>query len=296
MLIDTIRETLTQGMIRGDNIRDMTKAIAEKLGSSLKNAERVVRTETSHIHNTAEIEAYKAGGYEEYEYMASFGEKTCEKCGGLDGQHFKLTDIQYGVNFPPVHTNCRCTTVCWDEADEEHKALEGQKALDYEEWYQKYVENREQPKLESKDGAAVEIPKQPASPAPVIPNSKEIDVEVLTNVQDSDIIIQEIKNTSIRGDIHIPPTEIDVDTLAFDKSHVVAERTHDVSENEAKSFINNSNVSISRWNGRFENYFSSDGAAYVDTEEKTIRTAFSSREYDDVTKAMMEVLRKYGKL
>ena len=159
-------------MIRGDNIRDMSKAVAEKLGSSLKNAERVVRTETSHIHNTAEIEAYKAAGYEEYEFMASLGERTCPTCGGMDGKRFKLSDKADGLNFPPLHPNCRCTTVCWDEADEEQKALEGQRALDYEEWYRKYVEGREQPKLESKGGATVELPKQPVPTMPTENNEK----------------------------------------------------------------------------------------------------------------------------
>ena len=186
-LIDTIRETLTQGMIRGDSIRDMTRAVAEKLGSSLKNAERVVRTETSHIHNTAEIEAYKAGGYEQYEFMASFGERTCEVCGGLDGQHFKLKNIQYGVNFPPVHPNCRCTTVCWDEADKEQKALEGQKALDYEKWYRKYVTGREQPKLESKQSE--NFTANALNPQPIIPENDGISAhKFLTNKENGDII------------------------------------------------------------------------------------------------------------
>ncbi len=142
-LIDTIRDTLTQGMIRGDNIRDMSKAVADKLNSSYRNAERLVRTETSHIHNTAEIAAYEEAGYEEYEFMASFGEKTCEVCGGLDGQHFKLTDIQYGVNFPPVHPNCRCTTVGYDPEEKALPEGEQQEKLSYEDWYGKYVEGRE---------------------------------------------------------------------------------------------------------------------------------------------------------
>ncbi len=77
-LVDTVRETLTQGMIRGDSIKDMSKAIADKLGQSYSNAERLVRTETSHIHNTAEIDAYNAAGFEEYEFRASIGERTCK--------------------------------------------------------------------------------------------------------------------------------------------------------------------------------------------------------------------------
>ena len=92
--------------------------------------------------------------------MASFGERTCEVCGGLDGQRFKLTDIQYGVNFPPVHPNCRCTTVGWDEADEaaELESAE-QEALTYDEWYAKYVEGRE----------SVQIAEHQTAPALIAP-------------------------------------------------------------------------------------------------------------------------------
>lgn len=142
-LVDTIRETLTQGMIRGDNIRDMSRAVADKLNSSFHNAERLVRTETSHIHNTAELAAYEAAGYEEYEFMASLGERTCEVCGGLDGQHFKISEKQFGVNFPPVHPNCRCTTVGWEPEEKELPEGEQREELSYEEWYGKYVEGRE---------------------------------------------------------------------------------------------------------------------------------------------------------
>lgn len=115
----------------------------------------------------------------------------------------------------------------------------------------------------------------------------------LTNAEEDDII-KEIKSAGICGEIHVPPKQIETDTLSFDKTHV-AERARNISENQAKSFIKNSSVSVSRWNGRFENYFSSDGAAYVDKEIKSIRTAFSSKEYDEATRSMMEVLKKHGK-
>lgn len=110
--------------------------------------------------------------------MASFGERTCEVCGGLDGQRFKLTDIQYGVNFPPVHPNCRCTTVGWDEADEEPLQLEGQQQIDYEEWKKLYVDDR----------AEIEIPIQPEPPVPVIPAAQYADNQRLTTGGDSGIM------------------------------------------------------------------------------------------------------------
>lgn len=74
--------------------------------------------------------------------MASFGERTCDVCGGLDGQRFKLSEKQPGVNFPPLHPNCRCTTVAVDPDDDLEDVKSGE--LDYEQWYQKYVGGRAQ--------------------------------------------------------------------------------------------------------------------------------------------------------
>ena len=106
-----------------------------------------MRTETSHIHNTAELAAYEAAGYEQYEFMASLGERTCDTCGELDGKRFKVADKQYGVNFPPVHPNCRCTTIGYDPDDEVAELETEQEQLEYDEWYERYVEGREQPAI-----------------------------------------------------------------------------------------------------------------------------------------------------
>ena len=117
-LLNNLRETLTTGFIRGDSVQKMAKRLSERLDASRSNALRLIRTESSHIHNTAELDAYKECGFEEYEFMASLGERTCEVCGGMDGKRIKLTDKQFGVNFPPLHPNCRCTTIAFDPDDD----------------------------------------------------------------------------------------------------------------------------------------------------------------------------------
>lgn len=108
-------------------------------------------------------------------------------------------------------------------------------------------------------------------------------------------IIKEIKKTGIKfQEIHIPPQEIDVSALSIDTAHIKS-RGHGVSLEEAASFVTDAEVSISRWGGQFENYYSKSGATYVDVKTNTIRTAFRSDEYDDRIKKMMEVLEKWKK-
>lgn len=118
--------------------------------------------------------------------------------------------------------------------------------------------------------------------------------KALTSSDDGGII-EEIKKTGIKfQDAHIPPQEIDVSLLSIDTQHI-DDRKHDVSLKEAVSFVKNAEISISRWGGQFENYYSKSGAAYVNVKTNIIRTAFRSNEYDDHTKEMMEVLEKWKK-
>lgn len=185
-LLNTLRETLTSGLIRGDSVQNVAKRLAERLKASQYNALRLIRTESSHIHNTAELEAYKACGFEEYEFMASLGERTCEVCGDMDGRRIKLADKKFGVNFPPLHPNCRCTTIAYDPDDDLEDMKSGE--LDYEQWYQKYVEGREQPRIDSREGTEIELPTN--EPVPVMSGGNvNTAAQTLTTGGNSGIII-----------------------------------------------------------------------------------------------------------
>ena len=128
---------------------------------------------------------------------------------------------------------------------------------------------------------------------PVIP--EKIGEKSLTSGADSGII-EEIKKTGIKfQEIHIPPQEIDVSLLTLDAHHIES-RKHGVSMEEAVSFVEDAEASVSRWGGQFENYYSKSGAAYIDVKANVIRTAFRSDEYDDRIKEMMEVLEKWKQL
>ena len=112
-----VRETITQGLIQGKSVPNMTKDLSDRMGSSFKNAERLIRTETTHFHNEATKTAYEAAGVKEYEYMATLDNRTSSVCKGLDGKHFKLSEAKAGTNFPPMHPWCRSTTVEYDPED-----------------------------------------------------------------------------------------------------------------------------------------------------------------------------------
>ena len=94
--------------------------------------------------------------------------------------------------------------------------------------------------------------------------------------------------------IHLKPTPIDVDSLTFDDTHVNKQRSHNVSEKQAKQYIRDAKISATVWNGQFERYYGADGTAYVSIPQKEIRTAYSSVEYTDNLKALIEEMKNNG--
>ena len=108
----------------------------------------------------------------------------------------------------------------------------------------------------------------------------------------NDKIISEMKEAGMRGEINLKPNIPDTKELSFDDTHINRERQHEVTEKEAKEYIENARFSVTKWNGKYTNYFSDDGAAYVDNEKRHIRTAFKKGQYDDATRKAMEVLKR----
>ena len=87
-----------------------------------------------------------------------------------------------------------------------------------------------------------------------------------------------------------PPKEIDIMKLRLDEAHIKA-REHGIDETTAKDYIQKALFTISRWNGKFEQYYSYEGAAYV-LGNSLIRTAFSAKEYDDKLKRILEICKE----
>lgn len=136
-LIFSTREILTRGAIEGTGIAPMSKQLADVMGQSYHNAQRLVMTEMAHFHEEATFKAYDAAHVEEYKYLARLSEKTCEVCGALDGKTFKVKDRQEGVNAPVMHPHCHCITVEHDPDEALDWAESGQempRSTSYAEW------------------------------------------------------------------------------------------------------------------------------------------------------------------
>ena len=73
-------------------------------------AYRLLYNESAHVSEQAKLAAYEEDGIEELEIVTTLDSKTCGDCGPRDGKRVKVKDAVEGVNIPPFHVNCRCTT------------------------------------------------------------------------------------------------------------------------------------------------------------------------------------------
>ena len=151
-LKDNLRSIITKGMEEGKSVWKMSQDMREMMGYSKKNCERIIRTETNNFYNRGTLTAYRELEVEKYVFLATLDSRTSEKCQELDLKTFTVDEAETGVNLPPIHPNCRSTTMMY-VSDEWLKSLdrrardsEGKsiviKNMDYAEWYKTYIDKK----------------------------------------------------------------------------------------------------------------------------------------------------------
>ena len=111
-LVKYIQQDLTVGIIRGDSIQKMARQLKKDLNVLYYQAERLVRTETNYAMNQGHLKGYEDSGVvEKYEFLAAIDSRTSKLCKNQNGKVYKLSEATVGVNYPPVHCNCRSTVI-----------------------------------------------------------------------------------------------------------------------------------------------------------------------------------------
>jgi len=102
ILVEMYNSTRTNVDI--DRVRNNLEQV-KNIGESRIN--NLSTTETTRVVNVAMNNKYKDEGYTHYKYVAILDDRTSEICRELNGQIFKLSEMQVGVNAPVMHQNCR---------------------------------------------------------------------------------------------------------------------------------------------------------------------------------------------
>lgn len=149
-----LRTQLTAASMSGKSINKISQELANYMNVGLYNATRLVRTEVNHFANEAEMLSYDELDIDKYKFIATLDNRTCEHCAELDNQIFNVKDRIPGKNCPPIHANDRCTTVAvFDDEiteklqrrakDENGKTIVVPQDMNYQQWYDKYVDKEE---------------------------------------------------------------------------------------------------------------------------------------------------------
>lgn len=152
-LADTLKEQLMIELLTGKRLDEVAKDIDQQFAVGAYKARRIVRTESNYVSGQMQLEAYRDCDAEWYEFVATLDLRTSEICRSLDGQKFKVSEAQVGVNMNPMHPFCRSTTIISLEGPVEEglqrrarNPVTGKNELvpadqNYEKWYQKNVAN-----------------------------------------------------------------------------------------------------------------------------------------------------------
>lgn len=147
-LINDLHKGLSQAVIRGESSEKLVKYITKKYGVAKSRAENLVLTERAFFSSTSEQESYKELGVEYQEFCATLDERTSDICRSMDGKVFKTSEIEIGVNAPPLHCRCRSVMVPYFEGsyvgeraardkDGNHILIDAN--MKYYDWYEKFI-------------------------------------------------------------------------------------------------------------------------------------------------------------
>lgn len=155
-LVKALSTILPQSFSRGLNVNKLGDMLAKELNTSQNRGRTLARTEINHICNQADLAVYKAAGIEQYQFVATLDLRTSEICRSMDNTIHKVSQAQTGINFPPMHPNCRSTTVAYHEdlvqleriaKDSEGKNIRVSRTMTQEEWIKKYAPEEDREKL-----------------------------------------------------------------------------------------------------------------------------------------------------
>ena len=152
VLVDKLQKTLINGTLTGKSTHKMLDELSSLTEYGKYAAERLIRTETTYISNQATIDGYKECGIDKYVFVATLDSRTSETCREHDGKIYEVKKAMAGDNLPPLHVNCRSTTISYmDEEwlknlqrrakDPETGKTYVVKNMNYKEWEKKYVKS-----------------------------------------------------------------------------------------------------------------------------------------------------------
>lgn len=97
-------------LLSGQSIEKTSRQVRERFKVAKYYSNRLVRTEVNYFNNEIDAKAYEEMGIDKYVFVATLDNRTSAICQSMDNKVFDYKKRQTGVNFPPMHPNCRSKT------------------------------------------------------------------------------------------------------------------------------------------------------------------------------------------
>lgn len=246
-----LRVGLTQSMILGEGIPQITDRINKGIDTARYNAERVARTETKRVTYCAHDDVYKDTGVEELIYRCANGgdSRTCQYCRADNGKVFKRGEEPT----LPRHPNCRCVyipVVSDTFEDNELNELTGsvRGAENYEKWREAEAKKQEEVKPVEKVNTKTVEKELKENPTPVPEQIKLTDYPQVFYATKP-----EAKNTQALLDYMNSKTSVDPNVVAL---YTKMDKLCDGLSDEVVLKVTHGEHRVKRsWNRNFEYVF-----------------------------------------
>lgn len=155
-LVNKLSQIISRGVATGigaqamaRQLGDVTEQVEGAIGNKRSNCERLILTETAFFQEDAHFRAFKEMDVDQYKLVATLDRRTSEICRDMDGQIFKVSDRQVGVNAPPFHPRCRTTAIPYISfgkenamraaRDKDGEYVKVPESMTYAEWERKFT-------------------------------------------------------------------------------------------------------------------------------------------------------------
>lgn len=151
-LEQVLKDKLVKMINQGKPLEEISKELGDIMNVPYNNAKSLVNTEHAYICEKATMDSYNDLEVDKYEFLATLDTRTSKTCKGLDGKIFETSKAYVGTNYPPMHVNCRSTTIpVIDDYETEDERIAKDKEnnniiigkITYKEWYKKYIEEED---------------------------------------------------------------------------------------------------------------------------------------------------------
>lgn len=106
-LADYLCNDFASAVVRGDSYQKCINALKGRFNNVSRNDMfRLIYTEDTYVTNEASAQTFEEY-YEQYQFHTVDG-NACKTCKGINKKIFYFKDRKPGLNFPPLHTWCRC--------------------------------------------------------------------------------------------------------------------------------------------------------------------------------------------